>query len=123
MKQEKTLENLNLIREMVRQGGTPLFFMAVSHLFDCGISSFSVESYRNAVKAIEENHKQAEAEGKIRIMTLEYEKAVLDTAYRLSKLPLFDVLLYIKKHMEIGDPETADANEVANLEEDEDGCN
>lgn len=109
--QQNTLENLNHIRNLVREGGVPLFFMAVSHLFESGISSFTEDSYVAGIKAIEEKHRQAKASKKTLFMTLEYEKALLEQAYQLSKIPLFDLLLYIKKDMVIDDPEAIPADE------------
>lgn len=117
MKNQNTIENLNNIRKMARGGNPVVLNMAITHLFSCGTDNFTEEAYASAVKTVEENHREAEANGTHTFMTLEFEKTLLDMAYQLSTYPLFDIFLYIKKDMEIHDPEAMEADEEDYTEE------
>lgn len=110
MDNQNTIVNLKTMREMTRSN-TTVFNMAIAHLFSCGMDNFTEETYAAALNSIKEKHKQAKVDGVILFMTMEFETALLDMAYQLSKYPLFDVLLHIKKDMVIHDPEAIEADD------------
>lgn len=116
MENQNTIDNLVVIRKMARSN-TVVFNMAVTHLFSCGVENFTEEAYAAAIKTVEEKHKEAKEKGTHLFMSLEFEKTLLDMAYQLSKYPLFDIFLYIKKDMEIHDPEAVKADEEDIAEE------
>ncbi len=109
MNSKETVANLKAIGQLAKDEA--LFNMALSHLFAVGRDHFTAENYTAALKSIDAQHNQAEKDGSHKFMSRAFEKALLDLANQLSMFPLFDLLLYIKKHTFIPDPEAADAEE------------
>jgi hypothetical protein len=113
-----TIENLKRIHEIAKTD-TVVFNMILSHLFHHGMDNFTEETLKASLLGIEERHKQAEAVGKHLFMTAELEKEIQTQAFELSKLPLNNILLYIKKNLEIFDPEVASQQREENHEEED----
>lgn len=102
------MDTIKALQEMVkienRYGAA--FRMALSHLMHCGIQNFTEDNVVTTKDAIDKQHDEYEAQNKIHIMTREFEKGLIDCAYELAQIPLWDLLLYIRKYVEIYDPST-----------------
>lgn len=100
-----TLENLKKIDAIARKGDTSFFFHAIAFLFENGVSSFSEIRMDALLKHLDEKHDKYDAEGSFPGLTRGYEKEIVKTCYDLARFPLFDLLLYIKRSMDIDDPQ------------------
>jgi hypothetical protein len=116
MSNQSTIDNLKALGKMATN---IQFVAALSHLFSVGCNHFTDEAYAADMSAIDKAHEQAAAEGVQRIMSKDFEKEVLSLAFALSKYPLTDLMLFIKKHIYIYDPEAADAEDTEETEYDE----
>lgn len=86
-------ENLQVINNMRRRCGETQFRAAVQHLFDTGHQNFSDDNVNEAKVEIQKTTKPNA------IMTADFQCELLDCCLALSKLPVWDVLLYVKLYM------------------------
>lgn len=93
-------ENLKKIRDLLRCCGETEFRAAVQHLFDTGNQNFSDDNVNETKVEIQKNTKPNA------IMTADFQCALLDCCLALSKLPDWDVLLYVKLYMSIDGDDT-----------------
>jgi hypothetical protein len=108
MSNQNTIDNLKTLGKMATN---IQFVAALSHLFSVGCNHFTDEAYAADMRAIDKAHEQAAAEGVHRIMSRDFEKEVLSLSFALSKYPLTDLMLFIKKHIYIYDPVAADTED------------
>ena len=88
-------ENLKRIESIHRLCGEPQFRMAIQHLFDMGHQNFTDENVAESKKQI---HKDTP---KNAIMTAGFQCELLDCCLELSRLPVWDILLYVKLYLSI----------------------
>ena len=90
-------ENLKKIEFIHRRCGEPQFHMAIQHLFDVGHQNFTEENVAESKKIIcKDTPKNA-------IMTEGFQCELLDRCLELSRLPVWDILLYVKLYLCIQD--------------------
>lgn len=88
-------ENLEKIEAIHRRCGEPQFHMAIQHLFDVGHQNITEESVAESKAQI---HKSAP---KNPILTEGFQCELLDRCLELSRLPVWDILLYVKLYLSI----------------------
>lgn len=88
-------ENLNKIESIHRRCGEPQFRIAIQHLFDTGHQNFTEENVAESKKQI---HKDTLENA---IMTEDFQCELLDRCLELSRLPVWDILLYVKLYLSI----------------------
>lgn len=88
-------EGLEKIQVIHRRCGEPQFHMAIQHLFDVGHQNFTDE---NMAESKEQIHKDTPQNA---IMTKEFQCELLDRCLELSRLPVWDILLYVKLYLSI----------------------
>lgn len=81
------------IQDMRRHTSETLFHAAVQHLFDNGHQNFDEEHVAEAKDKIKKTTKPNS------ILTADFQCELLDCCLALSKLPVWDVLLYVKLYM------------------------
>ena len=86
-------ENFEKIKDVHRRCGEPQFRMAIQYLFDTGHQNFTVENVAASKKQI---HKDTP---KNAIMTEVFQCELLDRCLELSRLPVWDILLYVKLYL------------------------
>lgn len=88
-------ENLKKIESIHRRCGEPQFHMAIQHLFDVGHQNFSEENVAESKEQIRRDTP------KNAIMTEGFQCELLDRCLELSRLPVWDILLYVKLYLSI----------------------
>ena len=88
-------ENLKKIQDIHRRCGEPQFRMAIQNLFDMGHQNFTDENVAESKKQI---HKGTP---KNAIMTEGFQCELLDCCLELSRLPVWNILLYVKLYLSI----------------------
>lgn len=88
-------ENLGKIQAIHRRCGEPQFRMAIQHLFDTGHLNFTEKYVDESKEQIRRNTP------KNAIMTEGFQCVLLDRCLELSRLPVWDILLYVKLHLNI----------------------
>lgn len=88
-------ENLKKIESIHRLCGEPQFRMAIQYLFDTGHQNFTEE---NVAASKEQIRKDTP---KNAIMTEGFQCELLDRCLELSRLPIWDILLYVKLYLNI----------------------
>ena len=88
-------EDLKKIESIHRRCGEPQFHMAIQHLFDVGHRNLSEESVAESKEQIRRDTP------KNAIMTEGFQCELLDRCLELSRLPVWDILLYVKLYLSI----------------------
>ena len=89
------LENLRKIESIHRSCGEPQFRMAIQYLFDTGHQNFTEENVAESKEQIRRDTP------KNAIMTEGFQCELLDRCLELSRLPVWDILLYVKLYLSI----------------------
>lgn len=94
---------LDKIRQNYSCKGDVIFRTAIQYIVDYGRASFQeTEWFDFQMKAIDERHDKIEAEGKIYIISREFEKAILECAKEMSEIEAYDFLTYIQREIWLG---------------------
>lgn len=93
-------ETMKQIQDMRRHTSETLFRAAVQHLFDTGHQNFDEKNVAEVKLQIQKNTKPNA------IMTADFQCELLDCCSALSKLPVWDVLLYVKLYMSMDGDDT-----------------
>lgn len=88
-------ENLEKIHAIHRRCGEPQFRMAIQYLFDTGHQNFTEENVAESKRQIRRDTP------KNAIMTEGFQCELLDCCLELSRLPVWDILLYVKLYLSI----------------------
>lgn len=86
-------ENLEKIQAIHRRCGEAQFRMAIQYLFDTGHQNFTEENVTESKKQI---HRDTPENA---IMTEGFQCELLDRCLELSRLPIWDILLYVKLYL------------------------
>lgn len=86
-------ENLEKIHAIHRRCGEPQFRMAIQYLFDTGHQNFTEENVAESKEQIRRDTP------KNAIMTEGFQCELLDRCLELSRLPIWDILLYVKLYL------------------------
>ena len=101
-------ENLQKIADMRRRCGETQFRVAIQHLFDNGHQNFNDKDVAETKMEIE---KSTPANA---IMTAGFQCELLDRCLALSKLPVWDILLYVKLYLSMDGDDTLLREEAEN---------
>ncbi|WP_455436361.1 hypothetical protein [Hungatella hathewayi] len=86
-------ENLENIQAIHRRCGEAQFRMAIQYLFDTGHQNFTEENVAESKKQIRRDTPENA------IMTEGFQCELLDRCLELSRLPIWDILLYVKLYL------------------------
>lgn len=97
-KASKTM--LNKIRDDYGCKGEIIFKSALQCVVECGQQTFQDESwFTREIDKIESKHNKIEAEGKISFISRDFEKAILECAAEIAKIPTMDLLQYVQREV------------------------
>ncbi len=95
-------ENIKEIRNIESRYGLVLFRMGLSHLVDVGHRNLDDASVKEGVEQIMAQEKANAVEGKISVMTPEFQCEILRCAAELARFSIWTLFAYIKKYVDIG---------------------
>lgn len=96
-------KELNTIRNKYSCAGDLLFRTAIQCVMEYGTDSLNDDwTYEHLKEDINENHDNAEAEGRNLILSREWEIAILDCARELAKVDTYYLLIYIQQEVWLG---------------------
>jgi hypothetical protein len=87
------------IRALEDKYGLVLFRMGLSHLFDTGHRNFTDEYVEEAIKQIKSNDEDSRANGKIPVMTADFQCQIIRCAAELAQFSIWTLFAYIKKYV------------------------
>lgn len=96
-------EQIKEIRNIENKYGLFPFRMALSHLVDVGHSNLTEENVEDGIKQIMSQGEEDKANGKISIMTPEFQCDILRCAAELAGFSIWTLFAYIKKHVVVSD--------------------
>lgn len=99
---EDTKEKLKEIRNIENKYGLMLFRMGLSHLVDVGHRNLTDENVEESVRQIMAEGETSKTNGRISIMTPEFQCEVLRCAAELAQFSVWTLFAYIKKYVDIG---------------------
>lgn len=94
-------EHLKEIRNIENKYGLVLFRMGLSHLVDVGHRNLTDENVEESVQEIMAQGEEDKADGKIPVMTPEFQCEILRCAAELAQFSIWTLFAYIKKHVEV----------------------
>ncbi len=90
------------IRAVEDRYGIVLFRMALTHLMDVGVRNLDEEAVEECIQQIMEKDVADRTQGKISIMTPEFQCSIVRCAADLALFSIWDLFAYIKKYVAIG---------------------
>jgi hypothetical protein len=97
-----TKESMKAIRNLENQYGLVLFRMGLSHLVDVGHRNLDDVSVEEGIKQIMAQGEKDKANGKIPIMTPEFQCEILRCATDLSRFSIWTLFAYIQQYVDVG---------------------
>jgi len=98
----ETKKQINEIRNIEDRYGLMLFRMALSHLVDVGHRNLNDENVAESVREIIAQAKKDKADGKIPVMTAEFQCDIVRCAAELTRFSIWTLFAYIKEHVAVG---------------------
>lgn len=89
------------IRNIENKYGLVLFRMGLSHLVDVGHRNLTDENVRESVEQIMAQGEEYAANGKIPVMTPEFQCEIVRCAAELARFSIWTLFAYIKKYVEV----------------------
>lgn len=89
------------IRNIENKYGLVLFRMGLSHLVDVGHRNLTDENVRESVEQIMAQVEEDAANGKISVMTPEFQCEIIRCAAELARFSIWTLFAYIKKYVEV----------------------
>ena len=96
-------EHLKEIRNIENKYGLIIFRTGLSHLVDVGHRNLTVENIEDSIQQIMTQGEDDKANGKIPIMTSEFQCDIMRCATELAQFSIWTLFGYIKKHVTVGD--------------------
>lgn len=94
---------LNKIRDDYACKGEVLFRTALQYVVECGQHLLQDPLWvQTQISTINENHDEAEKEGKRLLITRDFEIAIVECAAEIAKISVIDILRYAQKEIWIG---------------------
>ena len=91
---------LNKIRDDYGCSGELIFRSALQYVVECGHYLLTDPLWVNKqFNNIDVNHDEAEKEGKVLIIGRDFEKAIIECAAEIAKIPSMDMLQYVQKEV------------------------
>ena len=94
-------EDVQAIKNVENKYGLILFRMGLTHLVDVGYRNLTDENVEETIKQIKVQGEADKAEGKISVMTPEFQCEIVRCAAELAKVSIWTLFAYIKKHLDI----------------------
>jgi len=91
---------MNEILKIYERWQEPLFRMALYHLIDKGKDHFDVETVAATKEAVRERDVLLTDEGKIPVMTVPFQDAIIDCAAELAKSTITDLLRFVNHYLQ-----------------------
>ena len=95
-------KNIESIRNIEDKYGLMAFRMGLTHIFDLGHRHMDDKAVEEGVKQIIAQAKKEGADGKISIMTPEFQCDILRCAAELSQFSIWTLFAYVKEHVVVG---------------------
>jgi hypothetical protein len=95
-------DSMKDIRALENKYGPMMFRMGLSHLVDVGQRNLDVPYVEESIKEIMAEGEEAKADGKISIMTPEFQCEILRCAAELAQFSVWALFAYIKKYVDTG---------------------
>ena len=95
-------EDIQAIRNIENEYGLVLFRMSLSHVMDVGWRNLDNETVEEGIRRITAQGEKDNAEGKIPIMTPEFQCEILRCAASLTQFNIWTLFAYIKEHVVVG---------------------
>jgi len=89
------------INNLENKYGLVLFRMGLTHLVDVGIRHLNDDNVEESIQRIIAKGEADKANGIVPIMTPEFQCEILRCAAELAKFNIWDLFMYIKKHVTI----------------------
>ena len=100
MNYQQSKTTLNKIRDDYGCKGELLFRTALQYVVECGRDLLQDQLWvRIQLSAIDAKHNEAEKENKILFIGRDFEKAIVECAAEIAKVPTMDLLQYIQKEV------------------------
>lgn len=91
---------LNKIRDDYGCKGEVIFRTALQYVVECGYHLLQDPLWvQKQINNIDVNHDEAEKEGKVLFITRDFEKAIVECAVEIAKVPSMDMLQYVQKEV------------------------
>lgn len=91
---------LDKIRNEYGCKGEVLFRTALQYVIEAGQENLKDEEWVNGViKTVNQKHNQFESEGKVLLITRDFEIAIIECASELAKIEAYDLLMYIQREV------------------------
>ena len=103
MNYTETKKQLDAIRSKYSCAGDIIFRTAIQYIVEHGQYNFRNEAWFNdCIAHVDKRHDLADSQGKILIMTRDFEKALLECAKELAEIEAYDFLTYIQREVWLG---------------------
>lgn len=89
------------IRNIENKYGLVLFRMGLSHLVDVGHRNLTDENVRESVEQIMAQVEEDAANGKLSVMTPEFQCEIVRCAAELARFSIWTLFAYVKKYVEV----------------------
>lgn len=100
MNYKESKMTLDKIRNDYGCQGEVLFRSALQYVVECGYHLFQNPLWvKQQLDNIDANHDEAEKEGKILFVGRRFEKAIVECAAEIAKVPAIDLLQYVQKEV------------------------
>ena len=94
---------LDAIRSKYNCAGDIIFKTAIQYIVEHGQHNFRTKWwFDGCINSVDIRHDLADKEGKILLMTRDFEKAILECAKELAQISAYDFLTYIQREVWLG---------------------
>ncbi len=109
-------ETEKTIKEFENKYGDIVVRTAFTYMIDVGKEHFNDETVKEIKEDIIAECRAIEAKGNTPLATADFQCKIVDVAYELSKLPTFELLVYVQENMYINvGQETVSKNRLAKI--------
>jgi len=98
---EEALANMKELRALENKYGYIPFCMALTHLFDTGVSNFDENSVEEGFKVIMAEEEASKENGKNSFVSPDFKRAILRCSTELAKYSILTLFAYIKENITI----------------------
>lgn len=93
-------KKINAIRNEYSTAGDVLFRAAIQMLIEHGQANFNDEEwYAEAIKSINDKHDEVEAQGKILVISRNFDLAIVECAKKLAEIEIYDLIIYMQREV------------------------
>ena len=93
-------KNLNAIRNEYCSTGDVIFKAAIQMVVEHGQANFNDEEwYTNAINSVNARHNEVEKQGKVLVISRQFEIHILECAKRLAEIDTYDLMIYAQREV------------------------